>query len=228
MWVTLVLAGLAAPACHKSDHDTRLTPAVCQATPDRCRTDSLFEMLGMLGEYLGRHGMLDRPQPGLVEGFYPGEQALAKTFEKLVKAYRKETGLAFDHRFEVEQSGAVRLTSPELADLVNSLYVSQNGFSTLDTKLLAGASREQRLRYLEGAYRRFGDGKQNLIRMANGRAKVVAIAQVLKDLGCTDVVTHEHDGFPMSFEVTFTPTKALFERLGIEPGHRGTDRDKSP
>jgi hypothetical protein len=87
----------------------------------------------------------------------------------------------------------------------------------LDCSIFAGASGTDKERFIRGAYIRFGyhDG-ESIINMANADTKLHTIANILKDLGCRDIVIYmTEDLVPTSVEVAFTPNDHLKQFLGI-------------
>jgi hypothetical protein len=145
----------------------KLTPAMC-------------EMLGMAAEYISRFDHWSgKPRPGHVESFYPHEIKLAAAYEKLIAAYQKESGLRLTYRRKEGPHGHVHLGSDQLSTIINSFYVLKNKLATLDRKLILSSSKVCRLRYVTGAYARYGDKGRNVIRMANAGQKVETIGHVL-------------------------------------------------
>lgn len=192
-----------------------LTPGLAAAAPAKL-TPAICEMLGLADEYISRFDYYSgKPRPGMVESFYPHETALAAAYEQLIAAYSKESGERLSHTRKVGPQGHVTLVSDRLATIINSFYVQQARLATLDPKLILGASRTCQLRYLKGAYARYGDAGRNAIRMANASMKVETIGRLLKQLGCKRVAVFSTDTIPTGTMVFFEPGGAAAKALPV-------------
>jgi hypothetical protein len=180
----------------------KLTPAMC-------------EMLGMADEYISRFSYYTgKPRPGFVEHFYPAEMKLADRYQELINDYRKESGLKFGCKRKDDDH--VQFHSAVLAGIINSFYKKVDNLATLDIQHLMGADNKCRLRYLQGAYRRHGKDKSNVIGVANGGYKIDTIAAVLKKEGCPSAVHYFTETIPMGHYVFFEPSKKIAKLLGVE------------
>jgi hypothetical protein len=199
-----LLSAVLIPGAAAAGHN-KLTPAMC-------------EMLGMAGEYISRFNYITgKPRPGHVESFDGGEAKLAAAYEKLIAAYNKESGARVTHTRVVGSAGQVNLVSDGLAKIINSFYVRHDKvIVTLDRKLILGASKACRLRYLKGAYARYNDDGYNAIRIANAPQKVETIGHVLKQLGARNVALFSFEAVPSSFMVFFEPAGAVAKALRVK------------
>ena len=197
-----LLAGTGRAAEAPAKTVSKITPAMC-------------EMLGMADEYISRFNYYNgKPRPGFVEHFYPGESKLADVYQKLINDYRQESGAKFSCKRK--DDGHVQFGSAVLAGIINSFYKTVDKLATLDIKHLMGADRECRLRYLLGAYRRYGKDKSNVISMANAAHKIETIAAVLKKVGCPSAAQYFTETIPTGNYVFFEPSKEISKLLGVE------------
>ena len=200
-----------------------------KAAKSRHLTAPMHEMLGMLNEYLSRFNYYtNEPHPSLIETFYPKETKVVERFEKLLADHAKITGMRRDWKKEIGKQGHVRFMSEAWADVINSFYVRietrysvravyEKQWATLDPEIFAGASRRNMLRFLQGAYSRFGlPDKSSSIMMANAPYKMQVIADVLKKLGCSDVTIFVLPSIPHLYQVHFAPCPVVREGLGIQ------------
>lgn len=196
---------------------TLLTPGAAAAGKAKL-TPAMCEMLGMADEYISRfHHITGKPRPGHVESFAGREAKLAAAYEKLIAAYKKQSGARVTYKREVESDGQVNLVSDRLAKIINSFYVQADEvIVTLDRKLILGASKACRLRYLKGAYARYNDDGHNAIRMANAPEKIETIGHVLKQLGAKNVTLFLSEGVPTSHVVFFEPAGAVARALRVK------------
>ncbi len=196
---------------------------------ERHLTGPMYEILGMLSEYTSRFDCYTgEPHPGLVEMFYPAELDLADRFEKLLAAHAQITGMKRDWRRKIGKQGHVSFLSSLWANALNSFYVRvgkrwagssavEKNWATLDPAIFSNASKEDRLRFLQGAYSRYGSkDKSSAIEMANASFKVETIAGVLKKLACAHVTIFVLPLLPHGYRVHFDPSPAVRERLGIQ------------
>lgn len=195
-------------------------PAVAHAgsrgAKRRQLTPAMFEMLGLADEYISRFDYITgKPRPGLVESFYPHEIKLSQRYERLIKAHIKQSGVKLKYTRKVHGQGHISFHSPGLAATINSFYRLEGKLATLDHRHLFKASRKNQLRYLKGAYARYGRDASNLFAMANATYKVTTIGRLLKKLGCTRVEVYTTRTLPTGTDVFFVPGKRLARELGI-------------
>ena len=191
-----------------------LTPALADARPKL--TPAMCEMLGMADEYISRFDYWDgKPRPNLVESFYPHEGKLAAAYEKLIAAYKKESGAKLTHKRIVGPQGHITIASNTLDKIINGFYVQKDKIATLDPKLILGASRACQLRYVKGAYARYGDQGRNAMRMANAGMKVETLGLVLKKLGCKKAAVFTTETIPTGTMVFFEPGGAIERALPV-------------
>jgi len=186
---------------------------------DMYLTEPMFEILGMLDEYFGRFDpYTGRLNPDLIESFYPHEGKQADRLEELLRVHAALTGTDKDWEREIGSQGHIFFHSQYLAKVINSFYVKVEKIdSTLNPAIFDHATQEEMLRFLQGAYARFGlEDKSSAIMMVNANYKIETIAMVLKKLGCTDVVIYELRGLPSQYQVYFNPTSLVKKKLGIE------------
>jgi hypothetical protein len=178
-------------------------------------TSSLFNILGMLGEYISRfYAFHGKPIPYYIIGFGPDDKSLINYFEKCIEEYKKTCPVDFDYTKEHKRYGYVRFNSVRLAKIINAFYIDINSTAT------------DMLNYIEGAYLNFGIKNKNRIVIANAYYKIKTIAMVLKKLGCTDVITYSIFSIPTGNSVIFKPKKLVRNRLKIK--HILTKRDIQP
>lgn len=171
----------------------------------------LFEILGMLDEYIGRRLNTTTLSPktfspleitDFVESFYPHESDKANYFLNLVKQFEKKNNIDFNVRTEVKQQGHTVFHSDSLAKFINSFYIyvgSDKG--TLYPYFINKQSRKNKIAYLRGAYRRHG--REDMITIANGYNKMRLLESVLMHLGYNNVkTTFTKDCIPNSFKVS--------------------------
>lgn len=182
-------------------------------------TEPMFEILGLLGEYISRFSPYTGvPMPDLIERFYPNEIEKADRLEALLGEHAVITGLKKDWRREIGKQGHVWLYSQAWSAIVNSFYVKvEKKTATLDAGIFDRATQAEMLRFLRGAYARYGSkDKGSTILMANAPYKVTTISLVLKKLGCTAIAIYRTYRMPNLFQAHFNPSPAVKEFLGIE------------
>jgi hypothetical protein len=204
-------------------------PGAASPTGDRHLTGPMYEILGILSEYISRFDCYSgEPHPDLLETFYPSELDLADRFEKLLAAHAQITGLKRDWRRKIGKQGHVNFLSSLWSNALNSFYVRvgkrwpgsspvERNWATLDPAIFVNASREDMLRFLQGAYSRYGSkDKSSAIEMANASFKVETIAGVLKKMACVHVTIFVLPLLPHGYRVHFDPSPAVRELLGIQ------------
>lgn len=177
-----------------------VVPGAASPTGDRHLTGPMYEILGMLNEYMSRFDYYTgEPHPGMIEWIYPVELDIVDRFEKLLSAHAQITGLKKDWKKEIGKQGHVRFISPQWANILNSFYVkigdrwvtsdpSRKNWATLNPAIFENASQEEMLCFLQGAYSRFSlKDRSSAIMMANAPYKMETIAGVLQRLMCTHV-----------------------------------------
>jgi hypothetical protein len=182
-----------------------------------CLTNSMYKILGLLDEYISRFDFyFSEPIPNYVESFGTGEKIFADYFEQCIQDYRKESGLNFDYSREVFEGGGSIFRSTALSRIINSYYIMIDREATLDGGIFENTAEENKLSYVESAYKRYGDHNKNRIRMANGFNKIHTLATVLKQIGCSDTLTYYVIAIPSSSVVVFFPNQQLKTRLNIK------------
>jgi hypothetical protein len=198
------------------------------------KADTVFVVLGLLNEYLGRHILED---DDLVERFFCNEHDTAAFFRRTLARLAREQGLDPAVREETAQECLLFYRSKAIADRLNSCYRFQatGGTAAPGTdgtyRRVAEASlgmelfrrggraewtfgvgrtdsnfyRRRALAYLSGAWARYGrDGD---FVFANSQEKARLIASLLSDLGCQRVRLESNVGFiPQTNWVHFEPT----------------------
>jgi hypothetical protein len=178
---------------------------------------ALFELLGMLDEYMGRH--IDGKT---VESFGVNEKNVADRFEKVLREYCEEEGLKPDFQKQVDPSAeAIIFTSPVIAASLNNHFTNprgdEYGGSYLDPVVFKDATQADLLRYVEGAYERFGRDKgRAVIYMANESGKAEAVGEAMANLGCTRVRIYASvNTSPTSTVLLFSPSPVVRDALDI-------------
>ena len=188
---------------------------------------SLFNILGMLGEYISRfYAFNGKPIPYYIIDFGPDDKSLINYFEKCIEEYKMTCPVDFDYTKELKPYGYIRFNSVKLVKIINAFYIDINSTATLDSTIFNDASIDDMLNYIEGAYLRFGIKNKNRIVIANAYYKIKTIAMVLKKLGCTDVITYSIFSIPTGNSVIFKPNKLVRNRLKIK--HILNKRDIQP
>jgi hypothetical protein len=179
---------------------------------------TVFFLLGMLDEYLGRRFIEDGDK---VEGFYCGEPDVADTFYRYLLRLSKEQKLDAKISKKIRQDCLPSFHSPVLAKFINSFYdytLTNSGMAVTDDgpKMMAsadlsadvfeGLDRDVKLAYLAGAYYRYGEGDS--FRFANSSGKADLIRDLLTELGCP-AERSWREGIPYTHWVRFTPTDEL-------------------
>ncbi|MCK5796874.1 MAG: hypothetical protein KAI47_06820 [Deltaproteobacteria bacterium] len=187
-------------------------------TPGRNKlTPALCEMLGMADEYISRFDyMTGKPRGNLVEHFYPHEKALAVHYGKLIAQYQKEGRTRAGAKRKADGSGHQDFYGKRLSRVINGFYHPISGtIVSLDRRKIMAASKTCRLRYIQGAYRRYHSKKQNVIKMANAGFKIETIGHVLKSLGCKEVTLLDTATIPAANLVFFLPSPKVAQTLPI-------------
>jgi hypothetical protein len=107
----------------------------------------------------------------------------------------------------------VRFESKKLSKIINAYYEIKDGIATVNDTIFYKAPEVYKLAYVESAYKRFGD--KNRISMSNAGSKIQMLGKLLKELGCTDVITYYVPAVPTLFRVIFTPNALVKNQLKI-------------
>jgi len=187
-------------------HKCEIAPAPLAATGH-----TRFEVFGMLGEYVARD--TDGIRIEEFDGYYPTETGAAAHFEKLLRAFCAEEGINPTFDKKVGSEGDIIFFSPAIAAVIDRHYT--NG--TLDESVFDGASDEDLLRYVAGAYLRFGDDKKRAVIVElNAGRKLHTVGIVLSRLGCSGVKLYYTTNLvPASCVLVFSPSQRVKKRLGI-------------
>lgn len=219
LWMTLCLGALLFSSSvlgkdQGSEHSQRL---------------SRFELLGMLDEYGGRR--LD--DPDCIENFYGSEVAAAERFEKVLGEFCTAEGLPKDWHRETDSVGHISFTGERIAAAINTSYFEDKryGFGlgpvgVLSSKLMRSASRAEMLRYVVGAYKRYGDAHgtfqdvkaapRAFFSTANNHSKFCVLTDFLSRLGCTHLRFYLDSGGAPSFcLLAFRPSDRVKAATGI-------------
>lgn len=197
------------------------------------KAETVFFVLGMLDEYLGRQFVEDEDS---IEGFYCREAETARLFRRSVSRLATEQSLDPAIRDETMQDCLRVYHSKTIADRLNSCYRyrASNGqlvqgadgtyrrtaSASLEMGLFmhsghgAGTERgwpdevfyrRRALAYVSGAWRRHGRGGDFVF--ANSKEKANLVAQLLVALGCHGVRLESDFGLiPQTNVVHFAPT----------------------
>ena len=198
--------------------------------------DTVFFVLGVLSEYLGRYFVEDEDR---IEGFYCNEEALAPLFKRQLVKLAAEQDLDPAISEEVRSYCSVTYRSKQLSGRLNSCYRYQLSADRLSQgsdgryKRTADASlglqlfmrsgsgtstanglseevfyRRRALAYLSGVWARHRRGSDFLF--ANAQDKSRLVAQLLTNLGARDVRLESTFGrIPQANIVHFQPTDEL-------------------
>ena len=173
-----------------------------------------YEILGMLGEYIGRFDYFTgEPYDSMVEQFYPSEVKLANHFLDLISSYENQTGQCFSITKKIGPQGDISIYSKTLSNLINSLYIVDTVdfwfVATLNKNVILNESRILKYSYLRGVYLRYGYG--NIINLANATNKINTIKLVMESLKIKDLKVYRTDEryAPTSCLLTFEKTKKL-------------------
>ena len=188
-----------------------------------------FELLGMLDEYGGRPMNDD----SFIESFYPSEAAVADHFETVLREFCADESLPKDwHRIK-EAAGHITFSGRRIAASINTSYVAdaRYGFGLYPVGVLARtvskcASRADMLRYVVGAYIRYGDcdGRLDNLKsdhraffsMANNYFKVCVLENFLSRLGCANICFYTaENSTPSLLFLTFGPSEKVKVLTGI-------------
>jgi hypothetical protein len=183
-----------------------------------------YELLGLLNEYGGR----PLSDPFLVEDFYGSEKAAANRFEKVLREFCADESLPQNWlrvKEKKEQGGGILFGSKEITASINTSYsVSPHGgflgerVGVLSKSTLRSASRADMLRYVAGAYIRYGDlnsAHRALFSMANNYRKMCVVVYFLQRLGCSDIRFYVADTIPAGLVLTFSPSAEVKAVTGI-------------
>jgi hypothetical protein len=185
----------------------------------RIHTETFFEILGMLDEYISRFEWnTGEPNKELIESFYPNEVDLAAHFENLLHEYEREMMTSYNITRSVGVQGHISFKSSILTETINSLYiVDSNKIATLNPEVVLNASQECKLRYIKGCYLRYGTDFK--IYFSNGPKKVLTIGKVLRQLNCKKITIYEPRGnlLPVQLVLSFNPCDEVKELLKLIP-----------
>jgi hypothetical protein len=178
-------------------------------------TKSFCEILGMLGEYIGRpvDPIMSRNSE-LVEDFYSTikDNNSAKHFGDLIRSYEKEINTTFHLRIQSYNG----FYSRSLRSLINCLYVEKSkdfNAYTLNRDYILNLPQDLKLAYLKGVYYRFGSG--NEISIANGYYKLVTVAYVMESIGIQEIKLYSSgpNYVPTVLILTFKDSEVLNDFL---------------
>jgi hypothetical protein len=180
-----------------------------------------FEVFGMLSEYMGRD-----LSPTHIESFYPHERTQVKRFEQLLNEFAVEEGVAAKWKYVRRLSGHHDFSSEAIAQAINRYYPAQAHPYAIGAKVgyltpiaFRVATKADLLRFIKGAYCRYGDRdhtRRAILNSANDPEKMFLLANALQKLGCTDVklFRSKHE-VPTSFCLVFTPSPDVVRCAGI-------------
>ena len=181
---------------------------------EKLLTASMYKILGMLDEYNGRFNMDETPIENFVESFGSDENEIADYFDQCIQDFRNESKINFEYTRSKE--GRV-FESPQLSKIINSFYLMDKNIATLDINIVKRASKEKKLLYIEGVYKRYSKSPKNLILMANAEKKLNTVALILKELQCHNILIFKGEfSVPASSCVIFKPSPTVMERLEIQ------------
>ena len=181
---------------------------------EKLLTASMYKILGMLDEYNGRFNMAGKPIENFVESFDSDEKEIADYFDQCIQDFRNESKINFEYTRSKE--GRV-FESPQLSKIINSFYLMDKNIAALDINIVKRASKEKKLLYIEGVYKRYRKSPQNLILMANAEKKLNTVALILKELQCHNILIFKSEfSVPASSCVIFKPSPTVMERLEIQ------------
>ena len=189
-------------------------------------TETIFFLLGMLDEYLGRRVTEGDDR---VESFYPGEMVPAFVFHADLNRLAEEQKLDAGVEIEWGDQGHVTFRSEVLPEVIDSFYdftfgayttlngmKVRSGWAKLTHDVFEGHGQDAKLAYLAGAYFRYGSNGR--YRFSNSSEKARLIARLLEEIGCENVETTSRAGLPASNGVLFEPTQALSDAMSRLPG----------
>lgn len=114
--IVLVLVALASCELNRFDNQT--------LHRDTHLTESMYEILGMLSEYISRFDpSAGEPIPDLIGSFYPHETNHADRLEILLRNHADMTGLRRDWRKEIGRQGHISFYSSQWSRIINSFYI---------------------------------------------------------------------------------------------------------
>jgi len=188
-----------------------------------------YEILGMLDEYGGRP-LYDAAS---IESFYGNEKPAADHFEKVLGEFCAEESLPKDwRRADAGGGGRIEFTGTRIASAINASYTkdARAGFGLYDVGVVSAsvrraASRDDMLRYVAGAYIRYGDpdhpsgpgaDRRAFINVANNYTKLSLLTDFLTRLGCTNLRYYIDDSSaPTGSLLAFTPTPEVKAATGV-------------
>lgn len=171
----------------------------------------IFRILGMIDEYAGRVIVEDGDH---IEHFFCNEHDQSLIFGEYLKMLATEMKINTVVQERIVQECLADLYSHELNEIINSYYKYKFNTKSSNEKDTASAfiskdifqedDTKSRLAYLSGAYLRYGDG--NSLTIYNARHKADLLVDLLKEVGCTDVVLDSLDTIPVTSNISFHPT----------------------
>lgn len=187
----------------------------------------------MLDEYGGRP--LDWDSGTFIERFYPAETAEAAQFERLLREFCTDESLPKDWHRTKGSAGHITFSGSRIAAAINTSYSADAGYGygmyqvgALSRSVSRDASRGDMLRYVTGAYFRFGDyngrflnsksSPRAMFSMANNYSKACVLVDFLSRLGCTNVRCYDTTRamtVPTQIVLTFSPNDEVRACLGI-------------
>ena len=204
------------------------------------RDETVFRVLGVLDEYLGRNIVEDDDG---IESFYCNEPVLARWFGEQLGTLTREQGIAANARPEIVQECLTVFRGRAIAEKLNSCYrfrVSaerlllaadgthrRTATSSLGADLFLRGTpntlpdgalgdelfhRRRALAYITGAWVRYG--RESRFVFANSREKAELVGRLLSWLGARDVRVEIHiDAIPGTSVVQFSASPEI--RTGV-------------
>jgi len=175
----------------------------------------LFELLGMMTERFS-------PRPGGTETFGGGDTT-SDHFEAILREYCDRLGIEADIQNELfPERHLIEIRSPTIALIEEKFFRSPPdgvGPLYLDKTVFADATDQDLLRYVRGAYLRYGmDGVTASFAMGGLAAanKLREVGLVLSRLGCTDVRLYQTNlnWFGGGFRLLFEPSEIVARAIG--------------
>ncbi|EDY16884.1 hypothetical protein CfE428DRAFT_5513 [Chthoniobacter flavus Ellin428] len=202
---------------------------IAQAGPPAGR--ARFELLGMLDEYEGRSlpdPAHSAPSDGfLIESFYGSEVAAANHFEKVLREFCVEESLPQNWKRLDEketEGGHIFFGSTEITAAINTSFTADPRdplHGVVAAEVLRSATRADMLRYVAGAYVRFGDyqsAHRAFFHAANNFSKFCVLTDFLSRLGCRHLRFYDDTDAgtaPSILVLTFRPSLKVKAVTGI-------------
>jgi hypothetical protein len=183
----------------------------------------------MLDEYGGR----PMDDASFIERFYPSEAAAADHFETVLRQFCVDESLPREWHRAKGSAGHITFSGGRIAAAINTSYSAdaRYGFGlyrvgVLSRSVSRAASRPDMLRYVVGAYIRYGDCDGRLknsksahrafFNMANNYSKVCILVDFLSRLGCTNIRYYTSENtVPTSSFLSFSPSPEVRALTGI-------------